>query len=135
MKSQAKKGVIVRHESDAARERSTCGWRYRLVSEGDEDVAAWAHAVDIDGSKAHYHKITTELYYVVDGEGTLFLDGDAHPVSKGSFAHIPPGVVHSSEGRMRVLVVGVPNLDDADLYFPDEASVGDVTESYESTTT
>ena len=49
------------------------------------------------------------------------LDGEAHPIKKGSFAHIPPGVVHSSEGRMKVLVVGVPDIDDEDLYFPEEA--------------
>ena len=113
-------GLLVRHEADARKERSTCGWRYRLVSEGDVDVKAWAHTVDIDGSKAHYHKLGTELYYVVEGEGTLFLDGEAHPIKKGSFAHIPPGVVHSSEGRMKVLVVGIPDIDDDDLYFPEE---------------
>ena len=117
--SKTTPGLIVRHESDAAKEASTCGWRYRLVSEGDENVQAWAHSVDIDGSKAHYHKISTELYYVVDGEGELILDGEVHPVTKGSFAHIPPGVVHSSVGRMRVLVVGIPELNDEDLYFPE----------------
>jgi quercetin dioxygenase-like cupin family protein len=95
-------GLYVRHESDANSERSLCGWRYRLISEGDEDVQAWAHAVDIDGSKAHYHKIGTELYYVVEGEGVLILDGVEHPVTKGSFAHIPPGVVHRPhEGSRR----------------------------------
>ena len=52
-------GLLVRHESDARKEKSTCGWRYRLVSEGDEDGMALAHAVDIDGSKAHYHKLGT----------------------------------------------------------------------------
>ena len=34
-------GLLVRHESDARKEKSTCGWRYRLVSEGDENVKAW----------------------------------------------------------------------------------------------
>ena len=86
-------GLYLRHESDARSERSLCGWRYRLLSEGDENVECWAHAVDIDGSKAHYHKIGTELYYVVEGEGQLILDGVEHPVRKGSFAHIPPGVI------------------------------------------
>lgn len=44
--------LLVRHEGDAPRERSTCGWRYRLISREDEGtgVAAWAHAVDIDGT-------------------------------------------------------------------------------------
>src|SRR6516225_237710 len=110
--------AIVRHEGEAPRERSTCGWRDLLISRQDKDVAAWAHAVDIDGAREHYHKRATELYYVLDGEGTVLLDGVAHPVRKGSLVHIPPGVVHGAKGRMRVLVVGIPDISDDDLFFP-----------------
>ena len=113
--------TLVRHEEEAPTERSTCGWRYRLISRQDTDVNAWAHAVDIDGARLHYHKIGTELYYVLDGEGTVQLDGVDHPVRKGSIVHIPPGVVHGAKGRMRVLVVGIPDISDEDLYFPEGA--------------
>ena len=109
--------LILRHESDAARECSACGHRYRLLSRGDEDVAAWAHAVDIDGAKPHYHKIATELYYVLEGEGSVMLDGEERAVRKGSMVHIPPGVVHGAVGKMRVLVVGIPDIDDSDVYY------------------
>ena len=109
--------LILRHESDAAREGSACGHRYRLLSRGDEDVAAWAHAVDIDGAKPHYHKIATELYYVLEGEGSVMLDGEERAVRKGSMVHIPPGVVHGAVGKMRVLVVGIPDIDDSDVYY------------------
>ena len=109
--------LILRHESDAARECSACGHRYRLLSRGDEDVAAWAHAVDIDGAKPHYHKIATELYYVLEGEGSVMLDGEERAVCKGSMVHIPPGVVHGAVGKMRVLVVGIPDIDDSDVYY------------------
>lgn len=110
--------LLIRHEDTASRERSTCGWRHLLISRGDQDVAAWAHAVDIDGARQHYHKRATELYYVLDGEGTVVLDGVEHPVRKGSLVHIPPGVVHGARGRMRVLVVGIPDISDDDLFFP-----------------
>ena len=109
--------MILQHESDAARERSACGHRYRLLSRGDEDVAAWVHAVDIDGAKPHYHKIATELYYVLEGEGSVMLDGEERAVRKGSMVHIPPGVVHGAVGKMRVLVVGIPDIDDSDVYY------------------
>jgi quercetin dioxygenase-like cupin family protein len=72
--------------------------------------------VDIDGAKLHYHKRSTELYYVLEGSGSVLLDGVAHPVSKGSLVHIPPGVVHGALGRMRVLVVGVPDIGDDDYF-------------------
>jgi len=112
--------ILVRHEGEAPRERSTCGWRHLLISRQDAGagVAAWAHAVDIDGARLHYHKRATELYYVLEGEGTVSLDGVEQAVSKGSIVHIPPGVVHGAQGRMRVLVVGIPDISDGDLYFP-----------------
>ena len=114
--------LLVRHEGEAPRERSTCGWRHRLISreDADKNVAAWVHTVDIDGSSEHYHKRITELYYVLEGEGAVRLDGVEHPVRSGSLLHIPPGVVHGAKGRMKVLVVGIPDISDDDLFFPEE---------------
>jgi mannose-6-phosphate isomerase-like protein (cupin superfamily) len=119
MSESPSKAALVRHEADAPRERSTCGWRHLLVSRQDTDVAAWAHAVDIDGACEHYHRRATELYYVLEGAGIVLLDGVEQPVTKGSLVHIPPGVVHGARGRMRVLVVGIPDISDDDLFFPD----------------
>ena len=108
--------VLIRHEGDAPRERSTCGWRHLLISRQDHDVAAWAHAVDIDGAREHFHRRATELYYVLEGDGVVLLDGEEHPVHKGSIVHIPPGVVHGARGRMRVLVVGIPDIAEDDYF-------------------
>ncbi len=110
--------ILVRHEAQSPSERSTCGWRHRLISREDvgHQPAAWAHAVDIDGATPHFHKIATELYYVLDGQGMVTLDGVEHEVWKGSLVHIPPGVVHSARGRMRVLVVGIPDISDGDYF-------------------
>ena len=30
--------LIIRHEGEAVKEASACGYRYRLLSEGDKDV-------------------------------------------------------------------------------------------------
>ncbi|MEM6277943.1 MAG: cupin domain-containing protein [Verrucomicrobiota bacterium] len=110
--------LLVRHEGHTARERSACGWRDRLISHEDSPLspAAWAHAVDIDGAKPHYHKRSTELYYVLEGEGRVIVDGVEQSVSKGSLVHIPPGVVHGASGQMRVLVVGIPDIADDDYF-------------------
>lgn len=117
--------TLVRHEGETPRERSTCGWRDLLISRQDkhQGVAAWAHAVDIDGARAHYHKRSTELYYVLGGEGTVTLDGVEHSVRTGSIVHLPPGVVHGAKGRVRVLVIGIPDISDDDLFFPDTEPV------------
>jgi mannose-6-phosphate isomerase-like protein (cupin superfamily) len=114
--------TLVRHEGETPRERSTCGWRERLISREDEGVAVWVHAVDMDEAQLHFHERATELYYVLEGEGTVVLDGKEQPVRKGSLVHIPPGVVHASMGKMRVLVVGIRDISGDDLYFPDGES-------------
>ena len=110
--------VLVRHEGETPREKSACGWRDRLISREDigSSPAAWAHAVDIDGARPHFHKRSTELYYVLDGTGTVTVDGIQHAVVRGSMVHIPPGIVHSADGRMRVLVIGIPDIADDDYY-------------------
>lgn len=114
--------VLVRHAGEVPRERSACGWRDRLISREDASLgpAAWAHAVDLNGAKPHFHRRSTELYYVLSGEGTIRLNGREHPLHPGSLVHIPPGVVHSAQGKMRVLVVGVPDIAEDD-YFPADA--------------
>ena len=76
------KALIVRHENDSAKELSACGHRYRLLSKEDQGIAAWAHAVEIDGAKPHYHKKTTELYYVLEGKGYVTLDDKEEVVDK-----------------------------------------------------
>jgi mannose-6-phosphate isomerase-like protein (cupin superfamily) len=120
MSTETTPQAIIHHEGEAPRERSTCGWRHRLLSQEDESaLAAWAHAVDIDGARIHYHKVSTELYYVLEGEGSVVLDGEEHPVRKGSIVQIPPGVHHGAKGRMRVLVVGIPHMREDDLFFPE----------------
>ena len=111
--------TLIRHEGEAPRERSTCGWRDRLISREDSNVTELVHAVDIDGAREHYHKVATELYYVLEGEGDVVLDGEPVSVSKGSLLHIPPGVVHGARGKMRVLVVGIPDMSDDDLFYPE----------------
>ena len=114
--------MLVRHEGDTKRERSACGWRDRLISREDASLhpAAWAHAVDIEHARLHYHKRATELYYVLEGGGEILLDGVAHAIRKGSLVHIPPGVGHGARGRMRVLVIGIPDIAEDD-YFEAEA--------------
>ena len=111
--------LLLRHEDEVVKERSACGHRYRLISQDDENVAAWAHAVDIDGAKPHYHKRATELYYVLEGSGKVVLDGKEQKVRPGTMVHIPAGVVHGAIGQMRVLVVGIPDIDDSDVYYPE----------------
>lgn len=46
------------------------------------------------GPPPHWHKVTTEIFYVVDGSLTLTVDGESTTVGAGGYAFVPPGVVH-----------------------------------------
>lgn len=108
--------TIVRDEQQTSVEQSLCGTRRRLLSRDDQNVAAWAHVVEMDGSQPHVHRRATELYYVLEGEESIVLDGNERKVRAGTIAHIPPGVVHSTAGHMRVLVIGIPDISDDDVF-------------------
>lgn len=106
----------VRRISETEKEVSTCGHRHRLFTTGD-DTPAFAHVVRITESKAHYHKRATEFYYVLDGHGTMTIDGESFDIAPGTMVKIEPGAVHSSTGDHEVLVIGIPDIVDDDVYF------------------
>jgi len=116
--TRAPKLWTVRYLEDSTQEESPCGFRYRLLSTGDE-TSAFAHLVRIYESRPHYHKQTTELYYVVEGSGTITLDGEEVPLRSGACLELKPGVVHSVRGNVLVLVIGIPSITDEDLYYPE----------------
>ena len=94
-----------------------CGQTRRAFADAPGGVASM-HIVDLKAdARTHYHKLTTELYYVLEGEGQIELDGlrvDVHP---GSAVMILPECRHRAIGSMRILNVPVPAFDPADEYF------------------
>jgi len=111
--------TIIRHLKDIEEERSTCGFRKRLVA-AEDGTPLSASYVAINDAKAHYHKQTTEFYYVLEGEGTLELDGAPVPVSPGSAVLIRTNVRHRAVGNLVALVVGTPPFHTDDLFLVDD---------------
>jgi mannose-6-phosphate isomerase-like protein (cupin superfamily) len=68
-------------------------------------------------SRTHYHKRLTEIYYVLEGEGVMELDGELHSVRPGDAVLIKPGCRHRAIGKLRVLNVPIPAFDPADEWF------------------
>jgi quercetin dioxygenase-like cupin family protein len=97
--------------------KCSCGETHRAFVEESGGVASM-HVVEISAdARAHYHKRMTEMYYILDGEGEMELDGQRHPVRAGDAILIKPGCRHRAIGRLRVLNVPVPAFDPADEYF------------------
>jgi mannose-6-phosphate isomerase-like protein (cupin superfamily) len=94
-----------------------CGESRRAFVD-DPDGVASLHITDIcTDAQKHYHKRMTEIYYVLEGDGMMELDGEWHPVRLGDAILIKPGCRHRAIGRLRVIVVPVPAHDPDDEWF------------------
>jgi mannose-6-phosphate isomerase-like protein (cupin superfamily) len=74
--------------------------------------------VHITDSTRHYHKRTTEVYYILEGQGRMELNGDTVEVEPGTIVYIEPYTRHrlSSAEGVRTIVFCVPPWDAADEY-------------------
>src|SRR5687768_12632766 len=60
----------------------TCG-QIRCLVEEKGGAAGEVHHVEISDAKMHYHERTDEFYYVIDGQGTMTLDGEEIELHRG----------------------------------------------------
>ena len=76
------------------------------------------HMVDIlEDSRTHYHKKMTEIYYVLEGEGHIELDGERIAVQPMTAVMIKPGCRHRATGRLKILNIPIPAFDETDEWF------------------
>lgn len=97
-------------------ERSTCGIRQRLFTKDDGAPASITY-LTVDDAKSHWHKHTHEYYYVLEGEGVLFVDGERVAIAPGDCIWIKPGVRHYAEGAITSLIIAMPALDPSDVLY------------------
>lgn len=67
----------------------------------------------------HYHKLSEEIYFVLEGEATMEIDGDERQVGPGDAILIPPGAWHqiSAISDIRFLCCCAPVYAHEDTYF------------------
>lgn len=91
-----------------------CGTARRAFHAPDNDLAS-VHLVDVSAdSRPHYHKRLTEVYYILEGEGWIELDGTLTPVRPHTSVMIHPGTRHRAIGNLKILNVVMPPFDPAD---------------------
>ena len=84
-----------------------------------ESEACNLHVAFITNSTKHYHKNTTEVYYILEGRGKMELNDDVIDIEPGLVILIEPGTAHrlySAEG-VRTIVFGVPAYRDEDEFY------------------
>jgi len=112
------KGYLKRSPADVETERDICGFRQRLMT-AEDSVPASVHVTKMSEAKPHFHKKTTEYYYVLEGAGYLLVDGERVPLQAGDVMVVQPGATHHAEGELTCLVIGIPPFDPADQFAKD----------------
>ncbi|MFN8705936.1 MAG: cupin domain-containing protein [Planctomyces sp.] len=96
-----------------------CGTARRAFQDVPE-FPGTIHVTEIsEDAILHYHRTLTETYFFLEcqPDARMELDGETISVHPGVCIVIPPGVRHRAVGRMRVLIVVLPNFDPSDEWF------------------
>ena len=107
---------IVRNVNELQSARSVCGFRHTILTKDDGGPCSLSQ-LNINDSRRHYHKVTTEVYYVLKGEGEMVLGNDTVKLEPGVAIMIPPGLPHTAKGEVEVLIYCTPPYESEDVHF------------------
>ena len=70
-------------------------------------------------TQRHYHKLSEEIYFILDGQGVMEIDGEMREIGPEDAILIPPGAWHQLKARtvMRFLCCCAPVYAHTDTYF------------------
>lgn len=111
-------GYVVRKLADAPTVPCPCGDSTRSLTSADGAPCS-LHVTSIRDSERHYHKNTTEVYFILEGRGKIELNGEWVDVEPGTTIWIQPGTRHRvvSDAGVKTIVFGLPAFDPADEWF------------------
>lgn len=70
-------------------------------------------------TERHYHRLSEEFYFILEGTGEMELDGEKRTVGPGDAVLIPPGAWHTivANQPLRFLCCCAPPYSHDDTYF------------------
>jgi mannose-6-phosphate isomerase-like protein (cupin superfamily) len=114
------KRYLISQLDELAAQPCPCGTTRRGFLSAENDVAS-VHCVNIcSDSRTHYHKEMTEIYIVLEGSGTIELDGDTIPLRPMTSIMIKPRCRHRAvpgSAPLNILNIAIPKFDPADEWF------------------
>jgi uncharacterized cupin superfamily protein len=110
------------------RERGDCGATIRDLGRAAGSIRTGLGHVTVDAgalsAPPHCHSAEEEIFVILDGEGTLQLGDEEHPVRRGNVVPRPPGtrVAHAFRGPLTLLAYGTREPNDI-AYYPRSGKV------------
>ncbi|MBI4161743.1 MAG: cupin domain-containing protein [Acidobacteria bacterium] len=77
----------------------------------------------------HAHRGNEEMFFVLEGEGSIRIAGETHRIRKGDFISLPPGadsahqILNDSKAPLRYLAVSTMDLPEV-VEYPDSGKLG-----------
>ena len=101
--------------NDFMKRRYEIPWGYKRAILG-KDKEDRNEVVEIimekgDETKLHYHKETTEMFYIVCGSASIYVDNDLYKVSEGDFLKIKPYEKHkivAGNNGVKIIAIKTP---------------------------
>jgi len=102
--------------NDKAQEEHPFYTLYRLVSTTSSSIGITCAKISED--KRHHHKKATEIFYVLDGFGSIELDDRLYLIFPGDTITVRPPVRHklTAEGSLEVMVLSSPPCNPEDEF-------------------
>jgi uncharacterized cupin superfamily protein len=136
MKETVMKPRIVNVEDVPVEERSH-GGRYtcriaRVGAKLDSKLLGFNVTIVPPGKRAypyHAHRGNEEMFFVLEGEGSIRIAGEVHRIRPGDFVSLPPGsdsahqIVNDSPAPLRYLAVSTMRLPEV-IEYPDTGKLG-----------
>jgi mannose-6-phosphate isomerase-like protein (cupin superfamily) len=105
---------------DAARAFTTAdGSTIRELWHTDAQSLAEASLGPDQATTRHYHAVSEEIYFLLEGRGRMEIDGEVREVGRGDAVLIPPGAWHqiTAGAELRFLCCCAPPYSDDDTFF------------------
>jgi mannose-6-phosphate isomerase-like protein (cupin superfamily) len=111
-------GYLIRRVADSPAFDCPCGVSTRPLTATDGSPCS-LHVTSIRESVLHYHRETTEVYYILEGVGKIELNGQWEELAPGTVIWIEPGTRHRvlSERGLKTLVFAIPAFVPTDEWF------------------
>lgn len=112
-------GFVVRHRDEAPTVPCPCGASTRILTAVDGGPCS-VHVTTIRDSVRHYHRDTTEVYYILSGTGKMELNGVWVAISPGSVVRIDAGTRHrltADSDAVTTIVMAFPPFREDDEHF------------------
>lgn len=111
--------VLLRRTTEVAPAPCPCGTSRRLITRADTPLAN-LHVTSIRNASLHFHKKTTEFYYILEGSGRMQVGDDEFDLEPGVIFMVEPNVPHRGSGDFDALIVGVPAIEPDDEYMAEQ---------------